>query len=97
VIFIPLTVVRVCVTVVLKGPLLGWRSNCEGRLKSSWTHLITPFTFLRIRWSVVRSASLAKGGTSKKRPSPHLHKFPTRNNTVSPRTLQTVLVVVPPS
>jgi hypothetical protein len=34
-------------------------------------------TFLRREWSVVRSASLAKGGTSKKRPSPHLHKVPT--------------------
>jgi hypothetical protein len=27
----------------------------------------------RSGWSVVRSASLANGGTSKKRPSPHLH------------------------
>jgi hypothetical protein len=31
--------------------------------------------FSRSRWSIVRSASLAKGGTLKKRPSPHLHKF----------------------
>jgi hypothetical protein len=31
-------------------------------------------------WGVIRSASLAKGGTSKKRPSPHLHKVPTRSN-----------------
>jgi hypothetical protein len=30
--------------------------------------------FSRSGWSVVRSASLAKGGTSIKRPSPHLHK-----------------------
>jgi hypothetical protein len=29
---------------------------------------------------VLRSASLAKGGTSKKRPSPHLHKDPTLGN-----------------
>jgi hypothetical protein len=35
---------------------------------------------------------LSKGGTSKKRPSPHLHKVPTRSNKVSPRTSQTVLV-----
>jgi hypothetical protein len=28
-------------------------------------------------WSVVRCASLAKGGTSKNRPSPHLHEVPT--------------------
>jgi hypothetical protein len=48
--------------------------------------------FSRSGWSVVGSASLAKGGTSKKRPSPHLHKFPTRSNKVSPRTLQTALV-----
>jgi hypothetical protein len=34
---------------------------------------------------------------SKKRPSPHLHKVPTRSNKVSPRTFQTALVVAPPS
>jgi hypothetical protein len=39
-IYIPLTVVRVWVTVVLEEPFLEWRSNYEGRLKSSWTHLI---------------------------------------------------------
>jgi hypothetical protein len=32
------------------------------------------------------------GGTSKKRPSPHLHKVPTRSNKVNPRTFQTALV-----
>jgi hypothetical protein len=32
-----------------------------------------------------------KGGTSKKIPSPHLHKVPTRSNKVSPRTFQTAL------
>jgi hypothetical protein len=37
VIFIPLTVVRVWVTVVLKEPFFRWRSNYEDRLKSSWT------------------------------------------------------------
>jgi hypothetical protein len=36
--------------------------------------------FSRIGWSVVRSTSLAKGRTSKKRPSSHLHKVPTRSN-----------------
>jgi hypothetical protein len=40
VIFVPLTVVRVWVTVVLKEPFLGWRNNYEGRLKSLWTHII---------------------------------------------------------
>jgi hypothetical protein len=46
----------------------------------------------RSGWSVVRSASLDKGGTSKKRPSLHLHKVPTRSNKLSPRTLQTALL-----
>jgi hypothetical protein len=58
--------------------------------KGSFKTAVTPFS--RSGWSVVRSASLAKGGTWKKRQSPHLHKFPTRSNKVSPRTLQTALV-----
>jgi hypothetical protein len=41
-----------------------------------------------------KSASLAKGGTSRNRPSPHLHKVSTRSNKASPRTLQTALVHV---
>jgi hypothetical protein len=50
-------------------------------------------TSSRSGWSVVRNASLAKGGTSKKRPLPHLHKVPTRNNesanfTNDPRTFR---------
>jgi hypothetical protein len=50
-------------------------------------------TFSRSGWSVVRSASVAKGCTSKKRPSTHFHKVPTRSsNKVSPRTFQTALV-----
>jgi hypothetical protein len=49
-------------------------------------------TFSRIGWSVVRSASLVKGGTSKKRPSSHLHKVLTRSNKVSPRAFQTAVV-----
>jgi hypothetical protein len=69
----------------------------DGRLKSVWTDLITPFTHSTYRWSFVRSSSLAKGGTSKKRPSSHLHKVPTRSNKMSPRTFQTALVVAPPS
>jgi hypothetical protein len=39
-----------------------------------------------------KSASLAKGGTSKNRPLSHLHKVPTRSNKVSPRTFQTAIV-----
>jgi len=27
--------------VVLKEPFLGWQSNYKGRLKSSWTRLLT--------------------------------------------------------
>jgi hypothetical protein len=49
-------------------------------------------TFSRSGWSVVRSASLAKGGTSKKRSSSHLHKAPNQSNKVSPRTFQTAVV-----
>jgi hypothetical protein len=49
-------------------------------------------TFWRSGWSVVRSASLSKGDTSKKRPSPHLFKVPTRSNKVTPRTLLRALV-----
>jgi hypothetical protein len=52
-------------------------------------------TFSRSGCSVVRSVSLAKGGTSKKRPSPHLHKVSIRSNKVSPRTLQTAQVSCP--
>jgi hypothetical protein len=47
--------------------------------------------FSRSGWSVVRSASLAKGGTSKKRPT-HLHKVTTRSNKMRPLTFQTALV-----
>jgi hypothetical protein len=57
---------------------------------SKWSTVC--ITFSRSGWSFLRSASLSKGGTSKKRPSPHLHKVPTRSNKVSPRTLQTALV-----
>jgi hypothetical protein len=49
---------------------------------SKWSTVCS--TFSRSGWSVVRSASLANGGTSKKRPSPHLHEIPTRSNKVSP-------------
>jgi hypothetical protein len=50
VIFIHLTVVRVWVMVVIKGPFLGWRSNYGGRLKSWWTHHITQsLIFVEVR------------------------------------------------
>jgi hypothetical protein len=50
-------------------------------------------TFLRNGWSIVRSASLAKGGTLKKRPSLHLREVLTRSNKVNPQTLQTALIL----
>jgi hypothetical protein len=40
----------------------------------------------------VERCKKCRGGTSKKRPSPHLHKVPTRSNKVSPRTFQTAFV-----
>jgi hypothetical protein len=49
-------------------------------------------TFSRSGWNLVRSESLAKGGNSKKRPSPHLHKISSWSNNVKPRILQTSLV-----
>jgi hypothetical protein len=58
---------------------------------SKWSTVCS--TFSRSGWSVVRSASHTKGGNSGKRPSPHLHKVPTRSNKVSLRqTFQTALV-----
>jgi hypothetical protein len=47
---------------------------------------------LRSGWRVVRNASLAKGGTTKERPSPHLHKVTTRRNKTSLRTFHTALI-----
>jgi hypothetical protein len=72
---------------------LGFSNHENGAPKqeiSKWSTVCS--TFSRSVWSVVRSASLAKGSNSKKRPSPHLHKVPTGSNKVSPRTFQTALV-----
>jgi hypothetical protein len=71
---------------------LGFCNHDKGALRqeiSKWSTVCS--TFSRSGWSVVRSASLAKVGTSKKRPSPHLHEVPTRSNKVSPRNLRTTL------
>jgi hypothetical protein len=57
---------------------------------SKWSTVCSMLS--RSGWSVIRSASLAKGGTSKKRPSPHLHKIPTRRNKTNQRTFQIALV-----
>jgi hypothetical protein len=56
-----------------------WRRNERQNVKTACSTILL---------SVVRSASLAKGSTSKKRPSLHLHKVSTRSNKVSPRTFQ---------
>jgi hypothetical protein len=72
---------------------LGFSNHEKGAPRqeiSKWPTVCS--TFSRSGWSVVTWASLAKWGTSEKRPSPHLHKVPTRSNKVSPRTLQTALV-----
>jgi hypothetical protein len=69
---------------------LGFSNHGKGAPRqeiSKWSTVCS--TFSRSGWSVVRSASLAKGGTSKKRPSLYLHKVPTRSNKVRPRTFHT--------
>jgi hypothetical protein len=73
--------------------LLGFSNHEKGASKQGilkWSTVCS--TVSRSGWSVVRSASLAKGGASKNRPSPHLQKAPTRRNKVSLRTFQTALV-----
>jgi hypothetical protein len=75
---------------------LGFSNHEKGAPRqeiSKWSTVCS--TFSGSGWSVVRSAPLAKGSTSKKRLSPHLHKVPTRSNKVSPRNFQTALVPVP--
>jgi hypothetical protein len=73
---------------------LGFSNHEKGALKQEISKRSTVCSmFSRSGWSVVRSALLAKGGTSKKRPSPHLHKVPTQSNKVSLWTLQTALIV----
>jgi hypothetical protein len=72
---------------------LGFSNHEKGAPRqeiSKWSTVYS--TFLRSGWSIVRSASLAKGGTLKKRLSPHFHKVLTQSNKVSSRTLQTALV-----
>jgi hypothetical protein len=72
---------------------LGFSNHEKGAPRqeiSKWSTVCSKFS--RSGWSVVRSASLAKGDTSKTISSPHLHIVPTRSNKLSPRTLQTSLV-----
>jgi hypothetical protein len=77
------------------GPMrfVGFSKHEKGAPRQEISKRSTVCTkFSRSGLSVLRNASLAKGGTSKERPSPHLHKVPIRINNVSPRTLQTALV-----
>jgi hypothetical protein len=57
---------------------------------SKWSTVCS--TFSRSGWSVVRSALLGKGDTSKKRSSQHFHKVPTQSNKVSTWTSQMGIV-----
>jgi hypothetical protein len=62
---------------------LGFSNHEKGAPRqeiSKWSTVCSTFSWSE--WSVVRSASLAKGGPSKNRPLPHLHKVPTRRNWV---------------
>jgi hypothetical protein len=58
---------------------LGFSNHEKGapRQISKWSTVCS--TFSRSGWSVVRSASFAKGVLRKRR-SPHLHRVPTRSN-----------------
>jgi hypothetical protein len=72
---------------------LGFSNREKGAQRqeiSKWSAVCS--TFSGSGWSVVRSSSLSKGLTPKKRPSPHLHIVPTWSNKVSPRTFHTALV-----
>jgi hypothetical protein len=72
---------------------LGFSNHEKGALRQEILKRSTVCSmFSRSEWSIVRSASLAKGGTSKKRLSPYLYKVLIQNNKVSPQTLQTALV-----
>jgi hypothetical protein len=73
---------------------LGFSNHEKGALRQEilkWSMVCS--MFLRSGWSVV-SASHAKGGTSKKRLSLHLHRVPTQGNKVSPWTLQMALTCI---
>jgi hypothetical protein len=64
---------------------LGFSNHEKGALRQEilkWPTVCSMFP--RSGWSTVRSTLFAKWGTSKKRPSLHLHKVPTQSNKVSP-------------
>jgi hypothetical protein len=73
---------------------LGFSNHEKGAPRqeiSKWSMVCS--TFLRSGWSVVKSALFAKGGTLEKTLSPYLHKVQIQSNNVSPRTLQTALII----
>jgi hypothetical protein len=73
---------------------LGFYNHEKGATRQKiWKWSTVCSTFLRSGWSVVRSALLAKGGTSKKRPSLHPHKVLTWSNKVSLWTFHTALIL----
>jgi hypothetical protein len=76
----------------ISGLFQPWKGSSEGRnfeVINGLQHVFEKSV------ECCKSASLAKGGTTKKRPSPHLHKVQTRSYQVSPRTSQTALVYSP--
>jgi hypothetical protein len=74
-------------------PISGFSNHEKGAFEARNFEVINGLQHVFEEWvERCKNASLAKGGTSKKRPSPHLHKVPTLSNKASPRTLQTVLV-----
>jgi hypothetical protein len=73
----------------MKRECQGKKTACSAILLK----LVTIYsTFLGSGWSTVRIASLAKGGTLKKRPLQHLHKVLTQSNKVSPQIFQKALI-----
>jgi hypothetical protein len=78
VIFIPLTIIRVWVS-HFKRALFRMVEQLWGPFEKFVDSPYYSFTFSRRVWSVVRNASLAKGGTSKKRSSLHFHKVLTQS------------------
>jgi hypothetical protein len=72
---------------------LGFSNYEKGALRQEiWKWSMVCSMFLRSGWSFVRSALLVRGGTSKTRLSPHLHKVLTWSNKVSPWTSHTALI-----
>jgi hypothetical protein len=72
---------------------LGFSNREKGAPRqeiSKWSKVCNAFS--RSGWRVVRRASLSKGGHSKRRQSPHLHRVPSQSNKVSPLTFHTALV-----